>query len=558
LNKPADLLVRGIALPSLALSSSTVWYLGTSPEVYALAALLCLCWLVVFQSRATPQQEIGRGALILGLVPGVHITAAFGGLVALSRRTLQDLKRLLTYPTQALVPVSLLNSAFAGTFALLAAASRNPEINFDNPTGLSGLWRHISAQGIQERFAAPGARPSFEESLDVHWAFISQDLGLWVLGAAVVGVILHRANHSARCLALIAVADMSYNIWVNPMGRRDLQTGILTILCLCGLAILAARTCTDILPRFKSHALVAAMIVLLLTRADSLLDDLRIREAIAHDEVPLELTRASLAPLAANSLIFTSSDDVIGLFFAARRIEGRRPDVRQVLSSFAWWPWHLEKQGLTLPQSASTPQSDDEQLAILKDILRREDPKRMVAWEPGAGVLDSVVGTWLQPNLLVSLVTQTPLDTDRWGELSHKAQQILFKRHTSIHPWSRRVVSETLRLNAVNATRRDEPAKAMRWSNEAVAADVTNGPAWNNLGVTLLKRGHASEALSALTWATKLRPHDSQSWRNLGLSLIENNKPDKAREALEKAKALAQSPRDLARATELLRQKLSP
>ena len=550
--KPLDLFLRGVGLPLLALSCPTTWYLGTTPEVYALASLLCLSWLLAFHAGVKPQQKFRYGGLILGLVPGVHITALFGAISIPTSAGFKSLKAWLKTPSLFLNALPTFFLSAAGVLAITQAARRNPDLNFDNPETLEGLWRHISAQGIQERFASESARPNFTEILELHQSFLMEELGLSLIVAGIAGIFLGSKTRIGWSLSLIALADMSYNLFINPMGRRDLQTGALTALCLSALAILSVQAISSLLPKWQRSTSTIALIALVLSTSGPFLHEHSQRQAIASDPTPLQLSRKALAPLAPGALIFTSSDDVIGLLYASRRIEGRRPDIAQVLTSFAWWPWHLEKQGLKAYRPATPPESDQEQIQILKKILREENPKRMIAWEPGAGVLDSVVGTRLQPGLLFGPIMASAPDSKRWGSISKQAQSTAAEERDLSHPWSKRVISECLRLNAVNATRSKKEKQSMLWSEEAVGVDATNAAAWNNLGVSHLRNGNSAGALDAMQHAVSLKKHDSRIWRNFGLSLLERKNLESARSAFRRAKETAKTPRDSALAKELL------
>ncbi len=93
-------------------------------------------------------------------------------------------------------------------------------------------------------------------------------------------------------------------------------------------------------------------------------------------------------------------------------------------------------------------------------------------------------------------------------------------------------------MEAVEYTDRD-PAKAETLLREALAADLYHGPAHNNLGVVLLKRGDLYAAAAEFEWARKLMPGYPDPRLNLALGLDRAGQVDgaidAARAALEAA-----------------------
>jgi Flp pilus assembly protein TadD len=73
-----------------------------------------------------------------------------------------------------------------------------------------------------------------------------------------------------------------------------------------------------------------------------------------------------------------------------------------------------------------------------------------------------------------------------------------------------------------------EPLKAESMLREALTADLYFGPAHNNLGVVLLRRGELYSAAGEFEWARKLMPGSADPRMNLALTLERAGRTDEA------------------------------
>lgn len=81
-------------------------------------------------------------------------------------------------------------------------------------------------------------------------------------------------------------------------------------------------------------------------------------------------------------------------------------------------------------------------------------------------------------------------------------------------------------------------AAAERLLREALAADLYHGPAHNNLGALLLRRGRLYEAAGEFEWARKLMPGHPDPRVNLAMTLERAGKVDDALQAYDSALAV--------------------
>ncbi len=97
---------------------------------------------------------------------------------------------------------------------------------------------------------------------------------------------------------------------------------------------------------------------------------------------------------------------------------------------------------------------------------------------------------------------------------------------------SRRLVAQ-----ATKAVSEDD-AEAERLLREALTFDLYNGPAHNDLGILLLKRGDLYGAAGEFEWARKLMPGHPAPRVNLAMTLERAGKTDDALEAYDAALAV--------------------
>lgn len=96
--------------------------------------------------------------------------------------------------------------------------------------------------------------------------------------------------------------------------------------------------------------------------------------------------------------------------------------------------------------------------------------------------------------------------------------------------------SRELHAEATRVLTKD-PDRAERLLREALAADLYNGPAHNNLGILLLARGDLYQAAGEFQWARKLMPGHPDPRVNLAMTLERAGRTDEALNAYDAALA---------------------
>lgn len=563
ISKSADLFLRGVALPLLVLSSDTAHYLASTPEVYALGALLALAQLwALFGMHGNGTRNARATGALVGLAPSAHVTAGMGFLAAflarVSLRKIPAQAETKAFIKSAALPFAL---ALAGVWALVFTAGNNPELNFGNPDGLGPLLQHLTGASIHEAFSGAGAKGELLTNLGAHGSFLFQEVGLVSIACAFFAFSFHKENVVIRSLWILVLMDLAYSLWLNPMGRVDLQTGLLSVLGLSALGCVGlANLALLIASRWKSAQVQAlgpslAVLVLLIVRIPSVQATWHDRQALRHDDTALQMQRDGLHPLNTASVVFTNSDNLVSTTLAARLVEGRRPDLTQIITPYAWWPWRVKRLGegadLEAIRKATDPQSysglaptDLQQRAIMREWLRWANRNRAIAWEAGAPIFEDLLGERLHPGFPFSPVQAEAPNLLRWqGVESISLNTVLSK-----HSWSGAAMSDGLRVTATVAARKGDLKAAIRWNLAAVGLNPQNGRALGNLGFLQLRDGRKEDALQSLQRAKELRPEDPRIWRNLGLAYYQMGEIGPARSALSRAKELARTPDDMRKA----------
>jgi tetratricopeptide (TPR) repeat protein len=510
---------RGIArlaasgLPSLALLGWPT-FLGTAraTEVYSLAFLL-----VVASAYGVARGGAARGVAmcVVGLGPGLHVTAALYAALLLAASSLEaGLGRAWRF-VRARLAAGL--ACAAVVLYLPLASRRQPALDWGDPETLGRVLDHLSAARIRSAYSAAMLSGDADATLRV----LEQLAELWpVLPLALLGVVLGLRKVRAVVLGPLALlaADLAYAAWVNPMGAVDRQVGHVAGAALCLLAGLGVALACDVVPTRRLRGVVLALAslpfavpALLLTRAE-----------LADDFAASEL-HGSGGPLAAvppRSVIVCSGDDDCAAGTFAVHVEAVRPDVDVVPAQHLWDQTvlrRIERSGL-----ARVPEPPPELRAAVADaVVRRlagasvprpvlfvsDDPLRraQVAGVPAPSVRAApylaVAGE--QADFAAAVDRLDRLRTARFGSTGGPRAE-------------RARVAWSLAYDALGAALigRDLPA-AVRALRSAASIAPHRVTAWVNLGVALERSGRFDEAKRCARRALKLDPSRPTPWVNL-------------------------------------------
>ena len=291
-------------------------------------------------------------------------------------------------------------------------------------------------------------------------------------------------------IALMLALDLSYSVFVNPMGVRDQQNGFISLICLsisaaCMLEIVHTKLRNSWLLR---PAVLSACVLLNWSAFDGF--------PMSTDRGLSELTDTSSDKLLPNSLLFVASDHMASGWAYKQVVERARPDVAVVVRQHIGY---LSSNGPT----------------------RRRLPKAMDGWKEGVELSDL---THLADDWPVAWEWATGLDS-QWRPPGLQPDFPLFQKHAH----TRSDYGDELRIW------HQKLAEMQPFRERAVAQLATD------YGTYLLEQGRFSEATAYLRWATELGPEEQSRWTNLGVALNALNRVRSAISATEYALELNKS-----------------
>lgn len=207
-------------------------------EVYPLTWLVAVGGLAIWQ-RADGRQRLPALVALCGLATLIHVEAVLicGALTALALWESRKGRGLAQLP----LVIGMLAAALAvaGLAYLPLAALRLPDLNWGDVRSVKALWRHLSAATIREAFADQIGAPALADTLAMLGLQLRDNVS-WLAPPALLGAALSWRNQRRAMVATVMVLgiDLGYSVWLNPMGLRDQQVGLLLYV---GLGTLAVR-----------------------------------------------------------------------------------------------------------------------------------------------------------------------------------------------------------------------------------------------------------------------------------------------------------------------------
>ncbi len=481
-----------------------VWLHAGLVEVYApnVACIALLAWLLLRQ-----KPSLQAAAFLSGLGLGAHATFV---LSALGLWTLIWLRDRESRRVLSLLPWVLLGAAII--LFLPAAASRDPWLNWGDPSSLAGLVDHLTAAGIRSSFSDEmGVGISANLSALRSWANLASGSSVWLLLIVLAGLLReHRSILSRAALMLLAV-DLCFSVFLNPMGQADLQTGVPGAWAV-GLGAAALVGDPRLLGPRRLLWTGVALVALVLVGSERLEDR-------AGDEVAGIWARLTLAQAPPGALILASSDHLASQSLYLEGVEGFRPDlmtiVKQHVPDDALVRRRFRKEDEPLPEAALEVPPEALQRRVYA-LAALEAARRPVVWELGDGRLDGPLSDRLRPDGALyrlggfgsSVSSREDADwlPSRVSELT-KAHLLAFR--------SRRVLSDGLRLRGVWHLLRQEPDRGARVLEGAVTLDPTHAPSLLNLAAARFRQGDRTGAIELLERALIADPTYTKARENI-------------------------------------------
>jgi tetratricopeptide (TPR) repeat protein len=473
-----------VSLPAaaLAMTAPILVLHSTTVEVYAGAALLAMVslWTMIRAHQEDDQRWLICTALVLGVALGGHhaelrLIALFLFLPCLliSRSIRQVIASLIAGTTGALV-----------ILYLPIRSARPVWRDWGDPSSLTGTWDHF--WGARIRAAYGQEMGSLELSvLEQLWEQLALGApALIILGG--IGCVLALRRRGGWLLGALLLLDLAYSVFINPMGVRDMQNGVISIATLGAGSVVALQA---LYARWPSQAVRVGIFASGLTA--SLLAFQGFSNAQDRGLRMLTEQIADVAPV--ESLVLVASDNFAAGLAYDQVVEGSRPDLAVIVRQHVRYPSSMEP-------------------------TQRRLPHALKGWRPGHGLTD-----------IEALNTDWPV---LW-EWSGNAD--MTSRPDSMTP-TYPVFSPSLRPQL------DFEAQLKTWietNSIQIERDEQARRTAANLSTDIaqfrLSQGQTKRAVTSLERALQLRPHQSNSWTNLGAGLAADGQAARAVLTTERA-----------------------
>ncbi len=480
--------------PLLVLHSTTV-------EVYAgVAALACVTvWSLAREREGNDRRWLVTAALVLGFAIGGH------------HAELRLLALLL------LVPCALLSRSMGQAIAALIAGVWGTLIiaylpirsslplwrDWGDPSSGAALWDHFWGARIRAAYGQDMGTVDLAV-FDKLWDQLALSAPLLaVLG--LIGCVLAVRRTGGWLIPALLGIDLIYSLVINPMGVRDMQNGVLSVVAL-GMG--AVVSLDEALNRWSSHtASVVVGLACLMGGALSFggfaTDDDRALSTLIHRVDDLAHPEA---------VTLVASDNLAAGLAFGQVVEGLRPDVAVVVRQHIQYSSSIEPVANRLPR-ALRGWRPGHALADL-DVLTNGWP---ILWEWSGGS-----DAQHRPP---DLVPKFPLFSR--STASHRVFESELNQWSKLHehqavrdPQLRRMIAN---LNTDIAQYRmgtDDSEGALKSFENAVKMRPHHSSVWTNLGTGLAANGQNKSAIDATIRALDLNPNNRVAQLNLGRFLI--------------------------------------
>lgn len=532
-----------LAAPLILLESHVAWLHGTTTEVYAISsaglALTILAFIIAAKQKDLRALVIGW--MLLGLGAGAHITWPLEGAVAgviATATTWNSMsgKRLQILGAAALF--ALLGKAIVAY--LPVAAARDPIMNWGDPSSWSAFIGHLTGKRIRESFSVIG---EFRwPVLYAHAALVGRTLFegtgvLWLI--AVLGVILIRPLVVSIIFISVAITDVAFAIFINPMGVWDLQTGlpfafVIAVLAGSGLvkACVYAQKKRNLLYGIFSMGVLFIGVQWAISPAERDMTRLNAPAAIAYDAL-------NRAPVAA--VMFTTSDDLSAGLLGIQAVEGARPDilvlVKQHLSDSrfirrmirAHWTGKADERFLDelKRQPFEYGETPSEALARAIQLASMRGP---VLMEPGEGWVDREILRKMQPDFPLFRMGAGEPVRDTTSALGRLLAYV-----SSSDRFGREYLGRYAGLLGAYLAMAGHEMHAIGVLRRALEIEPNNSRAMHNLALLLSAGGLQEEALGLLKRAVEIDPIYVRGWRTLAKVAASMGLSEEAEEANRRA-----------------------
>lgn len=454
-----------------------------SMEVYALSMLVI--------ALAMHESQIGRRPAVLGLCVGLAAATHVVALMATVLLCLSTRRRTASALGVAAV-LGFIGAALV--FYLPLASLRQPALDWGDPETLGRFVEHLSAARIRDAFVDAPSRPLvlFEQLAE---------LAPLLLPALYAWVRVSRT----RMLLVLALADVAYGLWVNPMGVPERQVGHLFGLAVstaAGLGVVAVLSDLQPSPSLRVPAIACALF----------LGATGLRGVPRHEGAGWSVQERfedALVSAPARSVLLCGTDEGCAIALALRYGWGVRPDVDVLVPQHLWEP----RDRARLSASQST-------LPTFESSARPTASERAGFVQRAMSELVAGVGRPLESQDAMGLPQGRVAGVAVIGEEDDTWEGLL-----RLEALADASSPQSPRARAIWARQLDQVGKLglsrghVRASAAAFRAGIELAPersvGWSNLGVVLANAGDLEGAITATRAAVDRDPERLVAWVNL-------------------------------------------
>ena len=445
-------------------------------------------------------------ALLTGLGAGIHVEAALlpgvATVVALWHTPRPQRLRALAL---ALLLVGLSVAALA---YLPLAAARKPAFSWGDVRTFAALRDHLTAATIRAAHADRIGHNGLRALGHLLWRDAK-----WLLPLSIIGAVQLERQKQLLPLVTMMLADALYSAFINPMGLRDDQAGLLVLL---GLGLLAAHGLAALVA-WRPRMVVAPAVVFVCLHGALLLHlrpdaDLRAGARVAD---------RLLRDVPPGAVLLASSDHTNAACVWLQTAEGARPDSPCLSLALLRDPrmlrWTAEQLGEVGLADAATVVEAQRPVAERVQAWLAPWRDRPVGWEPGSAAEDSAVlarfrtawpWTWLAPRYVDEATRHA--DIEAWlpalATLCPTAQACQDEPTLTHH-----LATATALVAATRMLPDAEQARQLLEAAVRLAGD--DAKVLNNLAALEVQSNHAQRALELCDRALAVEPDYARAHR---------------------------------------------
>jgi hypothetical protein len=343
-----------LATGLLFATSRTLWQFATVTEVYAInsALMAAIAWGVLRWARTRDSRWLYAAALLFGLGLCVHHVTIGTGAIAIAVLITRIGGIGFCGSRRAVIAALLVGAGLLVYAYLPIAASRNPAMNWGDPSSVSATWDHVT--GKQYRSYVKTAAGQNSAQLGRYFGIVARELGpswmplvLVIAGAGILSLFFRQRTIFWYVVLFIAANAAWFAIY--PVANDTPAYAIPTFIALL-FAFAYGASVIATLPGTERGRCIAAGTLLILPLV-SLVTTYPFRNRsgywVSHDYAANAFR--SMRP---NALLFTGDWQLYSPMRYALDVEQTRPDVEVMETGLLLRRWYFGELARRYPTLA--------------------------------------------------------------------------------------------------------------------------------------------------------------------------------------------------------------